>query len=227
MALILAIILIVILCSRISSDKASVAESNRRIDAKIAAYNERKKEWESQVYDVDVVYEITKMVERGGEEVEREVSAAFEEMILIANEFVPNGTKTEQTVHELTVDRLNRMKDNPKARYMCCVCDPTNTAVIIMLANRGKMRNYNAGFGISWDSGSKSGLWQDNAAIYYTGAVFVKWIDRQLRKHGIDEELYWMDGPLDGYDLDDKPHLRATDFCWEPTVRNPKGEYCG
>ena len=60
MALILAIILIVILCSRISSDKASVAESNRRIDAKIAAYNERKKEWESQVYDVDVVYEITK-----------------------------------------------------------------------------------------------------------------------------------------------------------------------
>lgn len=227
MALILAIILIVILCSRISSDKASVAESNRRIDAKIAAYNERKKKWELLVYDVDVVYEITKMVERGGEEVEREVSAAFEEMILIADEFVPNGTKTEQTVHELIIDRFNRMKDNPGARRMCCFCDQTDTAVLIMLANRGKMRSYEAGFGIKWFSYSKSELWQDSAAIYYTGAVFVKWIDKQLRKHGIDEELYWMDGPIDGYELDNKPHLRATDFCWEPTVRNPKGKYCG
>ena len=227
MALILAIILIVILCSRISSDKASVAESNRRIDAKIAAYNKRKKEWESRVYDVDAVYEITKMVERGGEEVEREVSAAFEEMILIADEFVPNSTKTEQTVHELTIDRLNRMKDNPGARRMCCFCDQTDTAILIMLANRGKMRSYEAGFGIKWFSYSKSELWQDSAAIYYTGAVFVKWIDRQLKKHGIDEQLYWMDGPLDGYELDDKPHLRATDFCWEPTVRNQKGEYRG
>ena len=225
MALILALILIVILCAKVGSDKAAVVENNRRIDVEIAAHNERKKKWESLVYDVDIVYDITKEVERGGEEVEREVSSAFEEMILIAGEFIPNNTKTEQTVHELTIDRLNRMRDNPKARYMCSFCNPTDTAVWIMLANRGKMRSYDSTAGVHWDSGSKSGLWQDDAAIYYTGAVFVKWIDKQLKRHGIDEPLYWMDGPLDGYELDDKPHLEATSFRWEPTVMNPKGEY--
>ncbi len=218
MSLILALILIAILCAKVSSDKAAVADCNRRIDAEMDAFNRRRQEWVKKVYDVDTVYDVTKMVERREKNVEQEVSSALEEMILIAEEFIPNNTKTEQTVRELTIDKLNRMKNNSSLRYMGYCSDPKDTSVRIMLANRGKMRNFDALAGITWSSYS-SGLWQDNAAVYYTGAVFAKWIDERLKEHGINETLYWGDGVLDGYELDDQPHLEAASFLWEPSVR--------
>lgn len=72
----------------------------------------------------------------------------------------------------------------------------------VVLAKRGKMPLADSLFGIVGDS---------------TDAPFVKWVDRQLKEHGINEKLYFT-YRSEIHPMDNIPKRTIGEYMWDPQI---------
>lgn len=220
MALILALILIVILCSKVSSDKAAVASSGKSAEERYNEYEERRDEWVSEVTDRKLEYDITRMVEQKSEAVNQELLIAFDDMKSFAPECLRNAELVDDTVLQLVQEKFEQVKTPGHLGWMCYYSKYDVTAIRVMLANRGKLRVSDATYGMEWTCDCNAPLYEDRLADYYKSIVFIRWIDKKLQEHGIHEQLF-----RKGFTeakckvLDDEPYGGGiSGFMWEPSV---------
>lgn len=221
MALILALILIVILCAKVGSDKAAVTSSKRSAEESYNEYEKRRDEWVTDVTDEKLEYDITRMVERKDESVKQELLAAFDAMKTFAPECLRDAKLVDDTVLQLVQEKFEEVKTPERFGLMCCYSKYDVTAVRIMLANRGKLRMSDAMSGMNWACDCNSPLYEDRLADYYKSLVFIRWIDKKLQEHGIHERLF-REGLTEANckELDDEPYGGGiSGFLWEPSVQ--------
>lgn len=156
------------------------------------AYDIRKSKWLAQVVDRDLEIEIEDFVYRGDMAiVKKAIQEAYAEM--------PWKSDTDY------------LKFTPASKEW------RKEAQRIMLARKGKLTWLDAEYGIQ-NSGFGAPTVKMMQEQNIASANFVLWIDSQLRRHGICENLYIEASPSYAFLLNEPNKIRNGSYKWEPVI---------
>lgn len=192
MELIPILLIIFLVIGFIGAAKDGFKTPQQQTKEKFEAYNTRKSRWLAQVVDRNLEIELEDFVYRGDHAaVKQAIKEAYAEM----------PWKNENDYLGFTPASAVWRKE----------------ALRILLARRGKLTAIDAEYGIK-NSGFSAPTVKMMQEQNRASANFVLWIDKQLREHGICEELYIESGMNQAFLLTEPNKIRNGSYMWEPAL---------
>lgn len=172
--------------------------------------NCKKSEWKSKVTDRNLEMELEAFIFdlSNYDEVWKEVSEAYNEMPWETENFICLSPSMVETLYGKGYSK--KQKEN-------IAKNNRDKALRIMLARQGKLRCYDADYGVT------TGYWENIPLLTQQKwakekTEFMLWITEQLRQHGIDEKLYIQDDfGKDAFLASSNP-IRNGRYVWEPMI---------
>lgn len=197
--------------NKYASETSKIKAAQRDYEHNSNVYFSRKEEWMSRVVDKELEIQLEDFISRkeNYNAVWQEVSAAFAEMPW------NNGRNLMCFSPDDVIKAFGKGKFTKKERENISK-NHRKEALRIMLARRGKLCYLDADIGIancgfSAPTTLQMRQWNGNSSR------FVLWINDQLKKHGIDEDLFIETTPNSAFPLASSLTRNGT-YKWRPNL---------
>lgn len=192
MEIILLLLIVFLVIGFVGAAKDGFKTPAQQTKEKFDAYESRKRKWLAQVVDRELEIELEDFVYRGDHSVvKKAIQEAYAEM--------PWKNDT---------DYLGFTPASPAWR---------KEALRIMMARKGKLTSIDAEYGIQ-NSGFSAPTVKMMQEQNRASANFALWIDKQLKAHGVCEDLYIDCGLNTAFLLTEPNKIRNGSYMWEPAI---------
>lgn len=192
MEIVLILLVVFFIIGLVGASKDGFKTPEQKAKDDYASYNTKKQQWLSQVVDRELEIDLEDFVYRGDHAaVRKAIQEAYAEM--------PWKSDTDY------------LGFNPASS------DWRKEALRILMARKGKLTSIDAEYGIQ-NSGFSAPTVKMMQEQNRASANFALWIDKQLRAHGVCEDLYIDCGLNTAFLLTEPNKIRNGSYMWEPAI---------